>query len=123
LKQTVTGRGPKPACQVDWMGPKTGEMELDMPVSTSTVATAHASKYLQQLCKHWSYKFAVEFTAERGRVPFSDTAEVRFAADADALHVTLSVAESPQLERYETVVADHLKRFAFREELHIAWNT
>lgn len=123
MKQTVTACGAKLACQVDWMGPKTGQMELDMPVSTSTVATAHASKYLQQLCKHWSHKFAVEFTAEHGRVPFSDTAEVTFAADANALCVTLSVAEPSQLERYETVVADHLKRFAFREELHITWNT
>jgi len=93
-----------------------------MPVSTSTVATTHASKYLQQLCKHWGHKFAVEFTAEHGRVPFSDTAEVTFVADAAALHVTLSVAELSQLERYETVVADHLKRFAFREELQITWN-
>ncbi|UFS82572.1 MULTISPECIES: DUF2218 domain-containing protein [Rhizobium] len=97
-------------------------MEFDMPVSTSTVATAHASKYLQQLCKHWSHRFAVEFTAEIGRVPFSDTAELTFAADPGALNLTLSAADPSQLERYETVVADHLKRFAFREELDITWN-
>lgn len=93
-----------------------------MPVSTSIVATAHASKYLQQLCKHWSHRLAVEFTAEHGRVAFSDTAEVTLEADPDALHLSLSVAEPAQLERYEAVVADHLKRFAFREELQITWN-
>ena len=30
------------------------------------VATAAASKYLQQLCKHWSHRFAVEFDAADG---------------------------------------------------------
>jgi hypothetical protein len=104
------------------MGPKEGRKELDMPVSTSTVATEHASKYLQQLCKHWSHKFTVEFTAKSGRVPFSDTAEVTFSADHAALHMRLSAADPAQIERYENVVADHLKRFAFREELHITWN-
>jgi len=94
-----------------------------MLVSTSTVATVHASKYLQQLCKHWSHKFSVEFTAETGRVPFSDAAEVAFVADSAALHLTLSVAERSQLERYQEVVAEHLKRFAFREELRINWKT
>ncbi|WP_307146435.1 DUF2218 domain-containing protein [Rhizobium tibeticum] len=97
-------------------------MEFDMPVSTSTVATAHASKYLHQLCKHWSHRFAVEFTAGIGRVPSSDTAELTFAADPGALHLTLSAADPSQLERYDTVVADQLKRFAFREELDITWN-
>ncbi len=94
-----------------------------MPVSTSTVATTHASKYLQQLCRHWSHKFAVELSAESGCVPFNDTTEVMFSADPVALHMTLSAADRSQLERYETVVTDHLKRFAFREELHIVWDS
>ncbi len=67
-----------------------------MPVSTSTVATEHASKYLQQLCKHWSHKFTVEFTAKSGRVPFSDTAEVTFSADHAALYMRLSAADPAQ---------------------------
>lgn len=31
-----------------------------MPISTARFATAHAEKYLQQLCKHWSHRFSVE---------------------------------------------------------------
>ena len=29
--------------------------------SQAQVRTEHASRYLQQLCKHWSHKFAVTF--------------------------------------------------------------
>ena len=38
-----------------------------MPQSEARIATASASRYLQQVCKHWSHKFAVEFTPEHGR--------------------------------------------------------
>ena len=30
----------------------------------ANVPTTHASKYLQQLCKHWQHNLAVEFTPE-----------------------------------------------------------
>ncbi|WP_454852909.1 DUF2218 domain-containing protein [Rhizobium binxianense] len=92
-----------------------------MHISRATVRTAHASRYLQQLCKHWSHKFAVDFDPHKGKVPFSDTAEVTFEADDAALSMTLAVANAAQTERLQSVVADHLKRFAFREELDINW--
>ena len=34
------------------------------------VPTAHASRYLQQLCKHWEHNLQVEFTPENGTVIF-----------------------------------------------------
>ena len=51
-----------------------------MPASHAIVPTAAASRYLQQLCKHWSHKFAVEFTPEHGTIPFD--AERRCTLDA-----------------------------------------
>ena len=43
----------------------------DMTInSTASVPTAHASRYLQQLCKHWSHNLAVEFDEARGTVTF-----------------------------------------------------
>jgi len=92
-----------------------------MHVSKAVVRTEHASRYPQQLCKHWSHKFSVDFDTQKGRVPFSDTAEVTFAADDAGLTMILSVADPSQQGRMQDVVADHLKRFAFREELDIAW--
>jgi uncharacterized protein len=43
-----------------------------MPTSRARVPTQSASRYLQQVCKHWSHKFAVQFTPEKGHIPFAD---------------------------------------------------
>jgi hypothetical protein len=94
-----------------------------MPASHATVATASASRYLQQLCKHWSHKFAVEFTPERGTIPFDATRICRLDASADALALHIEAADDATLERMQGVVIDHLKRFAFREDLDdVQWS-
>mgnify|MGYP003349750236 CR=1 FL=1 len=36
--------------------------------STARIATPLASRYLQQLCKHFAHKMKVEFTPEHGRI-------------------------------------------------------
>jgi len=91
-----------------------------MALSTADVATESASKYLQQLCKHWSHKMVTEFDPARGRVDFPSGAQLFLEADASALHLKLEASED-SIERMEGVVADHLKRFAFREELVFDW--
>ena len=58
-------------------------------ILTATVPTTHGSRYLQQLCKHWSHKFDVDFDADKGEIGFP-MGPIRMAAD-------------------------HLDRFAFRE--------
>lgn len=88
---------------------------------TAIVPTASASRYLQQLCKHWSHKFEVSFDAEQGRIalPFGLT---ELAAGAEALSVTITLNEGGDPARAQQVVADHLNRFAFREgELVFDW--
>jgi hypothetical protein len=91
-----------------------------MAQSTADVATEHASKYLQQLCKHWSHKMVTEFDPAKGRVDFPSGAQLSLEADGASLHLKLAAADD-SLERMEGVVADHLKRFAFREELVFDW--
>lgn len=81
---------------------------------TATVATTHGSRYLQQLCKHWSHKFAVDFTPERGEIAFP-MGPIRMEAQPDALLVTLEPHADTDVERFKQVVADHLDRFAFKE--------
>ena len=88
--------------------------------STADVATESASKYLQQLCKHWSHKMVTEFDPAKGRVDFPSGAQLFLEADAASLHLKLDAPED-SIERMQDVVADHLKRFAFREELIFDW--
>ena len=90
-----------------------------MTTAIADISTAHASRYLQQLCKHWSHKFPVEFTPEHGRIAMP-TAVCELDARAEGLTLRLEAADDV-LERMEGVVAEHLKRFAFREDLQIEW--
>ena len=93
-----------------------------MVASQARVPTASASRYLQQLCKHWSHKFAAEHTPERGRIPFDEGRLCELETEPDALVMRLTTPDAATQTRMEGVVADHLKRFAFREELgEIAW--
>ncbi len=86
-----------------------------MSVSVARVPTHSASKYLQQLAKHWSHKMEVTFSEEEGRIAFPNRAVLEMRADSETLDVALTVPESEDVERMRGVVSSHLDRFAFRE--------
>ena len=95
-----------------------------MQSAIAEVPTGHASKYLQQLCKHWQHSLPVEFTADHGTVTFPKDARgatwagnalVTFDAGADALTVRIDASSDAHVEAMTGVVARHLDRFAFRE--------
>jgi hypothetical protein len=90
--------------------------------STAIVKTEHASRYLQQLCKHWSHKMVTEFDALQGRIDFASGAQVFMIAAPEELSVRIDTPDDEGLPRLQTVVEEHIKRFAFREELEFAWN-
>lgn len=93
-----------------------------MSVLETAVPTASASRYLQQLCKHWSHKFTVEFTPVEGRIAFS-SGSCSLQADAERLTMQVEAPDEAAATRLAGVVVDHLKRFAFREELgEINWS-
>ena len=93
-----------------------------MLASRTVIPTASANRYLQQICKHWSHKFAVEFTPEQGRIPFDDGRVCLLAATDAALELRLEAADEEALARGEQVVIEHLERFAFREDLgDVTW--
>ena len=92
--------------------------------SIARVPTANGSRYLQQLCKHWSHNLEVEFTPDKGKVVFprnarganwSGDATLLLEAHADALECRLEASAEGQLEALKGAVASHLDRFAFRE--------
>jgi hypothetical protein len=81
---------------------------------TATVPTKSGSRYLQQLCKHWSHKFETAFDADKGEIAFP-MGPIRMAAEPEALVVVLEPNADADIERFKQVVAEHLDRFAFRE--------
>ena len=84
------------------------------------VATDKASRYLQQLCKHFAHKLPVSFDAQSGQVTFS-IGDCRLDADDGLLRLSLTAPDAERLGELQDVVARHLVRFAFREELPIYW--
>ncbi|MDR6769707.1 DUF2218 domain-containing protein [Azospirillum sp. BE72] len=93
-----------------------------MAASTTRIATSNGRRYMTQLCKHWAHKFEVAHDENQGLVPFSPDRRCRMAADAEGLTLTIEVEDAEHMERMQGVVIDHLKRFAFREDLgEVAW--
>ena len=86
-----------------------------MSVSIARVPTASASRYLQQLAKHWGHKMTVAFTAEEATIDFPNGARLVMRADTDTLDVALTVPEGEDAANMRGVVERHLDRFAFRE--------
>ena len=93
-------------------------------ISTVRVPTAHASRYLQQLCKHWSHNLTVAFDEAQGTVTFPRNARgadwpgdatLALHARPDGLECRLQASAAGQLEALKGAVARHLDRFAFRE--------
>jgi len=92
--------------------------------TSARVPTQNGSRYLQQLCKHWSHNLTVEFTPEAGKVIFPKNARgadwpgdatLILKAETDALECKLEASAAAQREALKGVVAGHLDRFAFRE--------
>ena len=92
--------------------------------ATALVPTAHGSKYMQQLCKHWAHNLIVEFDAAKGTVIFPkdargaewpDKGVVTMAAQDDGLACRIDASAAGQLDGLKGALARHLDRFAFRE--------
>nr|WP_254054754.1 DUF2218 domain-containing protein [Pseudophaeobacter sp. EL27] len=89
--------------------------------ATGGAQTESASRYLQQLCKHWSHKGTAEFDADKGSVRFASGNRVEMSASAEQLKISATTGPRGDLEQWKQVITDHLVRFAFREELVIEW--
>ena len=92
--------------------------------ASALVPTGHASRYLQQLCKHWAHNLKVEFTPEHGTVVFPRDARgadwpgdalLTMTARDGALECRIDASAPGQLDALKGALARHLDRFAFRE--------
>ncbi len=88
--------------------------------SHADVRTGMASRYLQQLCKHFGHKIPVEFTPEAGTIRF-EIGACALKASGDVLSLEVTAATEAELERMRTIIGSHLERFAFRDKPEIAW--
>jgi hypothetical protein len=83
--------------------------------SHARVTVPHAARYMTQLAKHWSHRFAVTYDERQAEIPLPG-GECRITATApEVLDIDLDSADAATLERLKVVVAEHLGRFAFRE--------
>lgn len=99
--------------------------------ASASVPTVHASKYLQQVCKHWEHNLAVIFDAAKGTVTFPRDARgaawagdalVTFTAHPETLECRIDASEPGQRDGLKGAVERHIDRFAFRETLVWAWS-
>ena len=86
-----------------------------MLTSETRFETPNASKYLQQLCKHFGHRVEETHTETEGPVELPLGPATMHADDA-GLALTVTAADEASLGTAQSVVEDHLKRFAFREE-------
>jgi len=91
-----------------------------MFIVTTTAKTASASKYLQQLCKHFAHKVPAEWDALSGEVSFP-FGFCRMEASPNALSIRCESDAEEKISRVKAVIDDHLERFAWKEKLKLTW--
>lgn len=91
--------------------------------SNATVPTAHASRYLQQLCKHWRHNLTVEFSETKGTIIFPRNARgadwpgdaaLKLQAHENLLECCLVASSAGQLDAlkgsHAILIASHFVR-------------
>ena len=81
---------------------------------TTLVATENASRYLQQLSKHWAHKFDVDYSEMKSRIDLP-LGELNMQANENALGLEVTADNFESLDQLCEVIERHLDRFAHRE--------
>lgn len=94
---------------------------MTMTTSQASVPTAHARRYMVQLCKHFGHRVETRFDDQTGEIVF-DGGVCRLGAGPVALDLQVEAPTAETRARLEGVIDSHLKRFAFREpEMAVTW--
>ncbi|NVK18446.1 MAG: DUF2218 domain-containing protein [Methylocystaceae bacterium] len=91
-----------------------------MPACHVTISTDHASKYLQQLCKHFAHKVDVNYDKEAGFAALPP-GPCTLKASATELYIYCQSDKTNALPISRSIVETHLVKFAWRENLTIIW--
>ena len=92
-----------------------------LATSFARIATPKARNYMIQLCKHFGHKVEASYTETSGRIAFGDRICELDAGQPGTLAITLQAENQAGLHAIEDIVARHLVRFAFKEDLTIQW--
>ncbi|EME00398.1 MULTISPECIES: DUF2218 domain-containing protein [Stutzerimonas stutzeri subgroup] len=90
--------------------------------SHAHIAAENPQRLIKRLCNHWRHKFPVQLDEQGGAIELPlGNCNLRIAeGHVDA---QLASADQEQLQRLQTVVADHLLRMAGDEPLSIDWQS
>jgi len=88
----------------------------DAPVLRSEAwwETGSSARYMTQLCKHFAHRLPVTLNERDGQIVFS-AGVCDAVAEETGLRLRASAEDEEALEQVQTVVIQHLQRFAFRE--------
>jgi hypothetical protein len=86
------------------------------------VSTPHATRYMIQLTKHFQHKCLTSQEGDSGSIAFAELGVCRLRAQPGVLTLSLAAADPAQRDQLADVVGRHLRRFAFREDIEIAWH-
>ncbi|MGR3634734.1 MAG: DUF2218 domain-containing protein [Shimia sp.] len=89
--------------------------------STTRISTTKASGYLQQLCKHFVHETEIEFTPFDEKISFGFGTGV-LQAPGNTLTITPEAHSNKGCDKPKHVLASHLERVSFREDLTINWD-
>ena len=92
-----------------------------LPSSIARVATPKARNYMIQMCKHFGHKLPVKYDDAGGRLQFEQRVCEFDITQPGILTIALQADDERGLHAIEDIVDRHLRRFAFKEELAIAW--
>ncbi len=95
---------------------------------TGQFATKNASKYLQQLCKHFGHKVEVTFDEHQGSVGLGwvglGMGPATLRAANNTLEIQVTAQDDEGLAHARQIIDSHLKRFAFREKFEaMTWRS
>jgi uncharacterized protein len=84
------------------------------------VQTGEPARFMKQLCRHFGHKIPAEFDDEHGSIVFSD-GRCDLSVEPGTLVLVTTSESVAGAAHVADVMASHLTRFGFRENLSVAF--
>ncbi|MBT8090774.1 MAG: DUF2218 domain-containing protein [Gammaproteobacteria bacterium] len=91
-----------------------------MAKTIANVETKHGASYAKRLCRHFAHKIPATVEDRHARIEFP-FGPCNIDVDDTHMHIVVELSDESQIERAESVVADHLVRMANKDEPVVTW--